>query len=331
MSLRGQTSALAQPTASAKGSQKTFTFQELFGPGQTVAAGGILPSILRWRADGVHYLQRAVDAKTRDLQILSVEARTGTSEPLFSAGSITRALRAAGASRAEATGSLDASSDRLDTTETRLLVSAEKDLWVYNRTTGKAMRLTKTPEIAEEEPAFSPDGRWVGFVRDNNLFVVAADAGTGERALTRDGSPLLLNGKLDWVYEEEIYGRGNTNGYSWSPDSRQIAFLRTDDSPIKPFSIIDPVPRQQALQEQRYPLPGDPNPVVKLGIADVADPKTPTRFVDRGPKQRKNDPAVSGNDPCLGGTHRTAVLAEGRNLSLAERPDRMASPLPLQC
>ncbi|MES2461571.1 MAG: DPP IV N-terminal domain-containing protein, partial [Armatimonadota bacterium] len=259
---------------------KNFTFQELFGPGQSLGAGGTLPSISRWRPDGEHYLQRVVDAKTRDLQLVSVEARTGATETLFSSAAVAEAMKAAGASSAEVFGSLSDAANRLDTSEARLLVDSGRDLWVYDRTAGKATRLTKTPDAAEEEAGFSPDGRWVGFVRGNNLYVVPTDASAGERALTSDGGPLLLNGRLDWVYEEEIYGRGNTNGYAWSPDSRQIAFLRTDESPIKPFSIIDPITRQQALQEQRYPLPGDPNPVVTLGVASVADAAVPVRFVD---------------------------------------------------
>ena len=214
------------------------------------------------------------------MTLLSVHARTGKTETLFSAAAIVRALKVAGAVKPEAFGSLIDAGARVDTTETRLLVDTDKDLWIYDRATDKAIRLTRTPEVSEEEITFSPDGRSVGFVRDNNLFVVPSDGSGGERALTKDGGPLLLNGRLDWVYEEEIYGRGNTYGYSWSGDSRQIAFLRTDDSPIKPFPIIDPITRQQTIQEQRSPLPGDPNPVVTLRVTDVTDPNAAPRVID---------------------------------------------------
>jgi dipeptidyl-peptidase-4 len=271
--------ARSQAPTTANASGKSFTFQELFGPGLSLGAGGTLPSIARWRPDGEHYLQRTIDPKTREMQLVSVQAKNGTGETLFASGAVTRALKAAGADKPEAAESL-ADTSRLDASEARLLVDGDNDLWVYDRKTDKAVRLTNTPSAAEEEVSFSPDGHWVGFVRDNNLFVVPSDGSSAERALTSDGTPTLLNGRLDWVYEEEVYGRGNTNGYSWSPDSRQIAFLRTDDSPIKPFSIIDPTTRQQGMQEQRYPLPGDPNPVVTLHVADVSDPKAPLRTVD---------------------------------------------------
>src|SRR5688500_20006071 len=55
---------------------------------------------------------------------------------------------------------------------------------------------------------FSPDGRMIGFVRSGNMYVY--DIGTGhERRLTTDGGAKILNGRLDWVYQEELYGRGN--------------------------------------------------------------------------------------------------------------------------
>jgi hypothetical protein len=78
-------------------------------------------------------------------------------------------------------------------------------------------RLTSSPG-EEQEAAFSPDGRFVSFVRNNNLFVVDL-ATQRERQLTTDGNENMLNGIFDWVYQEEVYGRGNFRGYWWSPDT----------------------------------------------------------------------------------------------------------------
>jgi dipeptidyl-peptidase 4 len=114
----------------------------------------------------------------------------------------------------------------------------------------------------------------VSFVRGMNLFVV--DAATGkEKQLTRDGSAKILNGYLDWVYEEELYGRGNKRGYWWSPNSRYIAFLRTDESPVPKFVLTDDTEPNQRVENTDYPQAGDPNPLVTLGIADV----TKTSFI----------------------------------------------------
>ena len=57
--------------------------------------------------------------------------------------------------------------------------------------------------------------------------------------MTTDGDAAARNGQLDWVYQEEIYGRGNFRGYWWSPDSARIAYLQLDDAPVPNFTIID--------------------------------------------------------------------------------------------
>lgn len=272
--------ASGQASADASGSAagRLFTFQDLYGPGKTVSAWGEQPRILRWTADGAHYLQLGPDPKTRSLQIVAVSPRTGAAERWFDAAEMEKALQAAGAVKPDVAGSLREGAARLDNDAGRLLVDAEGSLWVYERAANRAVAVTRTGAVSNA--SFSPDGRWVACVRDGNLLVAPADGSGPERALTTDGGPLLYNGRLDWVYEEEIYGRGHTDGYAWSPDSRRIAFLRTDESPVKPFPIVDPIPHNESLDEQRYPLAGDPNPVVTLGVSSVADPKAPVRFVD---------------------------------------------------
>ncbi|MEO8648711.1 MAG: S9 family peptidase, partial [Acidobacteriota bacterium] len=142
-----------------------------------------------------------------------------------------------------------------------------KDLWYYDVASGAVRRLTNDRED-ELEADFSPDGRWVSFVRGNNLYVVDVRRG-GENQLTRDGGEKIYNGYLDWVYEEELYGRGNKRGYWWSPDSKFIAFLHLDESPVPKFVITNDIPNDQVVENTDYPKAGEPNPLVTLGIADV--------------------------------------------------------------
>jgi len=78
--------------------------------------------------------------------------------------------------------------------------------------------------------ALSPDGEKVAYVRGHDLY--AYDIGKEkEIRLTSDGSETVLNGTLSWLYWEEIFDRHDT-GYWWSPDSKSIAFLRTDESDV---------------------------------------------------------------------------------------------------
>src|SRR5213083_273590 len=123
---------------------------------------------------------------------------------------------------------------------------------------------------------FSPDGRMVGFVRDNNLYVT--DLATGaETALTTDGGENVINGTSDWVYEEELDLR---DAFRWSPDGRRIAFWRFDQTAIRPFYLVDHDSLYPALVPVRYPKAGMPNSTVKIGVTEVASGRT--SWVDLG-------------------------------------------------
>ncbi|MBK8096736.1 MAG: S9 family peptidase [Planctomycetes bacterium] len=111
------------------------------------------------------------------------------------------------------------------------------------------------------------------FVRANNLSVI--DLVTrDEWQITTDGGPELFHGMLDWVYQEEIYGRGDFQGHWWSPQGDMIAFLSLDESPVKEFTLVDHVP-EGFLDEERavvadvsnYPKAGDPNPFARMSVA----------------------------------------------------------------
>jgi dipeptidyl-peptidase-4 len=132
-------------------------------------------------------------------------------------------------------------------------------------------RLTRTAAV-EKDPQFSPDGRFVSFVRDNNIYVWDITART-ERQLTHDGSQTTLNGTLSWVYWEEVFGRHDT-AYWWSPDSQSIAFLQTDEAGVPVSTFVDFSPVEQRLIHQVYPKPGEHNPVVRVGVIAVDSAST---------------------------------------------------------
>ncbi|HYT72908.1 MAG TPA: DPP IV N-terminal domain-containing protein, partial [Gemmatimonadales bacterium] len=124
---------------------------------------------------------------------------------------------------------------------------------------------------------FAPDGRTVGFVRDNNIYVT--DLATGsETPLTTDGGDNVINGTSDWVYEEELDLR---DAFRWSPDGRRIAFWRLDQTAIRPFYLINDDSLYPELLPVRYPKAGAPNSTLKIGVVDVATRET--RWVDLGP------------------------------------------------
>jgi dipeptidyl-peptidase-4 len=149
-----------------------------------------------------------------------------------------------------------------------LLLSGGGELFILERGSRRTRRLTSTP--AEEELArFSPDGRRIAFVRDNDIYILDL-ASDKEMRITSDGSPVRYNGKLDWVYAEEISER-SALGYAWSPDSRAIAYITLDESKVRTFPQVNLLLPEPTVEEQRYPRPGDPNPAATLTVANVAD------------------------------------------------------------
>jgi dipeptidyl-peptidase-4 len=86
-----------------------------------------------------------------------------------------------------------------------------------------------------------------------------------ETRLTQGGSDTLLNGKLDWVYEEELASRTG-QAFLWSPDSTAIAYLQLDQARVPTFPIVDFVPVRNEVEWQRYPKSGAPNAIVRLGV-----------------------------------------------------------------
>ena len=147
------------------------------------------------------------------------------------------------------------------------VVEHMNDLYYIALDGSRADRLTSTPS-AEELAEWSPDGRYVAFIRDNDLHVVDVETGT-ERALTTGGTDLVRNGKAVWVYFEELFGR-SWKAFWWSPDGDHLAFLQLDDRPLNIHTVLDDTGPRRLVEETPYPFVGDPNPRVRLGIVAAA-------------------------------------------------------------
>ena len=167
-----------------------------------------------WPSDAAHSSAGAGEARGPWLRM---DAVSGASTPLYTYELLERALTAAGVSPTEARNAARLRQANFNQARDALLITIGDDLYTFSISTGRADRVTNSPG-PKLEATFSPDGRSVAFVKNNDLFVARLGA-PGEKALTSDGSADILNGTLDWVYSEELYGRGNRRGYWWSPDS----------------------------------------------------------------------------------------------------------------
>ncbi|HEY6230235.1 MAG TPA: S9 family peptidase, partial [Pyrinomonadaceae bacterium] len=248
---------------------------DIYDPVKKVNFSGTVPNI-RWLKDGKHYLVTNDGSRTDVPRMQKVDAATGVAEPLFDSAKMQAALRGVGLSESDAKQLANRSSYEFNNNETAVLLNSNNDLFYYQLGSDKAVRITNNSD-EEVGETFSPDDRKLGYVRGNNIYVYDL-ASQKERQLTTDGGPKILNGRLDWVYQEELYGRGNFEAYWWSPDSTRLAYLRLDENPVHEFTVVDHIPYPQTLEVTPYPQAGDPNPLVQLGVVDVAGGAT--RWID---------------------------------------------------
>ena len=153
-----------------------------------------------------------------------------------------------------------------------VLLNGDHDLWLLDANSGQIARLTNDSD-AEEDPTFSPQGDRVAFVKHNNIYVLDIKTGHAQE-VTQDGSADVLNGKMDWVYQEEIANRTTGRSYRWSPDGTKIAYVQLDDRPVPRYPITDYLRIHVQLDWQRFPQAGDANPAASFHVVN-ADGKAP--------------------------------------------------------
>jgi dipeptidyl-peptidase-4 len=150
-----------------------------------------------------------------------------------------------------------------------LLLQGGSDLWLADLNGGAPRRLTDDPGD-KEDASISPTGDRVAFVENNNLYVVDLASGVSKK-ITTDGNDNLMNGKLDWVYEEELANRATGRAYEWSPDGQKIAYLSLDDTPVPQYPLTHFLSDHVTVTEERFPQAGDPNPKPGMHVATVSE------------------------------------------------------------
>lgn len=161
--------------------------------------------------------------------------------------------------------------------------SATADYFVYDVHSNRMQRLSEGG--AQECPKFSPDGRLVGFVRNNDLFVVELATMTETRITTDGLFNHIINGKPDWVYEEEFEF---FRAFDFSADSRMIAWIRFDETDVRTFSFplykgLNPNKDEYAVYtgsyNYKYPKAGEVNSKVSVWTFDLTTRETRTMNV----------------------------------------------------
>lgn len=136
---------------------------------------------------------------------------------------------------------------------------------------------------AQECPLWSRDGNMVAFVRGGNLFLVRLLYNNAETQITKDGKfNHIINGKADWVYEEEFV---TNRSFDFNEDGTVLAWIRYDESQVPMFSFpmyrgMNPAMQENALYpgayEYKYPVPGEKNSTVSVMTYDIKSRATRT-------------------------------------------------------
>lgn len=128
--------------------------------------------------------------------------------------------------------------------------------------------------------SFSSDGKHFLFVANGSLMTTHCETGL-TKTLVERRHELEQVGLLDWVYQEELYGRGNYVGYWISPDSQWVCALALDETQVPRYPLSDQTAIAGKVDWMFYPKAGDPQPVVRLAWKSLTQ-DTPAQWADFG-------------------------------------------------
>ena len=254
---------LATPAAAQQADSSLLTVQRIYASPE-FSPERFGPA--RWIDSGLGYTTLETPDGGKGQDIVRYATASGERQLLVRAADITPAGDSAALAIADYAWSADGTKLLLFTNSKPVWrQNSRGDYWVLDRGTKALRRLggeTAKPSTLMFAK-FSPDGRRVGYVRENNLYV--EDLGTGLIIqLTRDGSRTVINGTFDWVYEEEL---GLRDGWRWSPDGRHIAFWQLDADQVRDFMLVNTTDSLYAFGVPvQYPKAGEANSAARIGI-----------------------------------------------------------------
>jgi dipeptidyl-peptidase-4 len=226
-----------------------------------------------WSPDSnlVSFLETKGQGKDAKTELWVMEAATGARRLLLTADRLETVLPPDKSQPTQATGlgRRAASQYAWAPDGNSLLFVGGKSLSLLDLKTQQA-RVLLSGQQAIADVKFSPDGKTVSYVSGHNLHVISLSDGK-DRALTTGGSEEVRKGELDWVYPEELDLK---TAYWWSPDSGKIAFLEMDERKVSKYPLVDFASYEGEVDEERYPVAGGANPIVKVYSIEVASGKS---------------------------------------------------------
>lgn len=262
------TAILFQTTVSAE----SISIERIF---QSPALGGSEPKKLKVSPDGkrVTFL-RGKDTDYEQQDLWEYEIASGETRMLFNSDDLTdgtvelsdeeKARRERQRIRGSGIIEYHWSADG-----TALLFPLAGDAFYYELGEKSAQQLLKT-EAFETDIKLSPRGRFISYIRDQNLYIKEIKTGK-ERAVTTEGGGTIKFGMAEFVAQEEM---SRNTGYWWAPDESKIAFTKVDESPVHIITRSEIYADSIKVIEQRYPSTGTDNVEINLATYDLKTGKT---------------------------------------------------------
>ena len=264
--------AVAQPPSSAEAprtgeltAKKQLTLEQMFAEQTGMATA---PSGMQWSPDGskLSYLRRGREGEQQSLNYF--DPATGKTAVLISSEKLGALAPAESANKDDRQrdnrARYSVAAYHWSPDSKSILFDANGRLWLVDVAKGTGRAITSGDDGAGD-PKFTPDGAAVSYVRKHDLYVQPLSGGDPV-AVTKNGSPDLFNGEVDWVYSEELDVRSN---YAWSPDSRQVLYLQMNEAAVLAYPIVDWIQTHPKADPMKYPKAGDPNPGVRLGVTGL--------------------------------------------------------------
>ena len=260
-----QARAGAHGAANQKAAEKGLTVDRIYS--EPSLSGHPTPGIA-WAPDGkrLSFFKEIAAGKTERKELWLMDAATGETRLLVSAEKLESVLPASAENATQATGlgrHAPAQYQWAPDGNALLFQGASSLAWFDLKTQNTRPLVSGKEGIAD--PKISPNGRYVSFVRDHNVWLVRVDDGK-ERAFTKGGTEEIRKGELDWVYPEELE---ITTAYWWAPDSSAIAYLEMDERKVTQYPLVDFASFTGEADEERYPVAGGDNPIVHVFVGHV--------------------------------------------------------------
>ncbi|MDE6651008.1 MAG: S9 family peptidase [Paramuribaculum sp.] len=259
-------------TANAAGLSQFSDIEKYLGSKRYASA----PKAFTYMNSGANYLKLSADGK----KILKFDTKTGNEvETILDLGN-TRET------------SLDKISGfKMSPEESKILVwrnsksiyrrSFDAEYYVYELRT-RLLRPLSTEHPRQQAPLFSPDGRMIAFVAQNNIYLKQLDFWT-ERVVTTDGAKnMIINGVPDWTYEEEFT---TSSSMAWAPDNSTLCYIKYNESAVPMFSFplyegvcnrLDEYSLYPGAFTYKYPVAGEKNSTVSVHAYDIDNKTTKT-------------------------------------------------------